>query len=53
MQQGDRELVGTVPIVNGRYIMRQILVTSWKRMPADGRRAGVAACDEVRSLVEI
>ena len=53
MQQGDRELVGTVPIVNGRYIMRQTLVTSWKIIPADGRRVGVAACDEVGSLVEM
>ena len=51
MQQGAWELVGTLPIVNGRYIMRQTLVTSWKRMPADGRRAGVVACDEVGLLV--
>ena len=53
MQQGDWELVDTVPIVNRRYIMRHTLVTSWKIMPADGRRAGVAACDEVGSLVEM
>ena len=53
MRQGDRERVGTVPIVNRRYIMLQTLVTSWKRMPADGWRVGIAACDEVGSLVEM
>ena len=53
MQQGDRELVSTVPIVNGRYIMRQKLVTSWNRLPADSRRVGVADCDKVGSLVEM
>ena len=47
MQQGARELVCTVPIVNGRYIMCQTLVTSWKIMPANGRRDGVRACDEM------
>ena len=53
MQQGDRELVDTVPIVNGRYIMCQKLVMSWKRIPSDGRRDGIAACDKVGSLVEM
>ena len=53
MRQGDRERVGTVPIVNRRYIMIQTLVTSWKRMPADVRRVGIADCDEVGSLVEM
>ena len=53
MQQGDRDIVVTVPIVNGRYITCQTIVTSWKRMPADVWQEGAAACDEVVLLVEI